>query len=451
MAPRNDETATLLRTGRGAGASASYALLVTEGPDSGRRMTVDASVPSRILVGCGPACELGLTDRHASRRHAALELTDRGLRLTDVGSSNGTFVDGLAIGEAFLRGGESIRVGETLIVVEAQVTGDEPEIPALDHYGPLIGQSPEMRRLYPLCARLAASEIPVLIEGETGTGKEVLAEALHLGGPRAGGPFIVFDCTAVPANLMESELFGHEQGAFTGATTARRGVFEQAHEGTLLIDEIGDLELPLQSKLLRAIERSEVKRVGGNHWQRVKVRVLSATRRDLDREVLAERFRDDLYFRIAVARIELPPLRNRRGDTGVLARHFWDRLGGANRPIPYHVFQRWEEYAWPGNVRELHNAVARQLALGDLAELHTRSLGSAGLGSSQAPAAEDPIEQVLAAELPLPMARQRMVEEFERRYLERVLGRHDGNVGKAAAASGIARRYFMLLRSRRGI
>src|SRR4029077_11022397 len=164
--------------------------------------------------------------------------------------------------------------------------------------------------------------VPVIIEGETGTGKEVLAESIHETSARAKGPFVVFACTTVPVNLVESELFGHERGAFTGAVAARKGVFEQAHGGTLLIDEIGDLDAALQPKLLRAIERSEIRRVGASHPTRVDVRILAATRRDLDREVQLGRFRDDLFHRLAVGRLELPPLRARRGDVALLARSF---------------------------------------------------------------------------------------------------------------------------------
>src|SRR5262245_60431404 len=188
-----------------------------------------------------------------------------------------------------------------------------------------------------------------------------MAEALHEQGPRASQPFVVFDCTAVPPNLVESELFGHERGAFTGAVTQRKGVFEQAHGGTLLIDEIGDLDLPLQPKLLRAIERGEIRRVGADRWIRVDVRVLAATRRDLAREVQAGRFRDDLFHRLAVGRIELPPLRHRRGDVPLLARQVWRELGGDARLLPAEILLKWEDYEWPGNVRELRNAVARQL------------------------------------------------------------------------------------------
>jgi len=298
-----------------------------------------------------------------------------------------------------------------------------------------------MRRLYPLCERLAQSNVAVVIEGETGTGKEALAEALHETGPRAGGPYVVFDCTSVHGPLMESELFGHDKGAFTGAIAMRKGVFELAHGGTLLIDEIGDLDLSLQPKLLRAVERGEMRRVGGDRPIHVDVRLIAATRRDLDQEVAAGRFREDLFHRLAVARIELPPLKRRRGDVALLARHWWSVLGGDLAGPPSELLRRWEREPWPGNVRELRNTIARHIALGDLAPTADPPPSSHGRG-------HDVIEEAIHAGLPFVRAREKVVDEFQRRYLEHVLTQAGGDTAKAAAASGIARRYFNLLRAR---
>ena len=344
----------------------TYTLTVVDGPDVGMRFAFDGTQPSPVLVGQGPICDFRLTDHQVSRRHLQLEHIGKRLRITDLQSKNGTFVDGVAIVEAFLCGGEFIRIGATAVEVQHQ-PGAPITLPLATSFGRYLGASTEIRRLYPLLERIAQSEVPVVIEGETGTGKEVLAEALHERGPRASMPFVVFDCTAVPSNLVESELFGHERGAFTGAHTARQGVFEQAHGGTLLIDEIGDLDISLQPKLLRAIDRRQVRRVGGNHAIDVDVRIMAATRRDLDREVQENRFRDDLFHRIAVARVQLPPLRRRCGDVSILANHFCQLLGGKHSLHPS-LLRRWEDFSWPGNVRQLRNAVARVLALGELAE-----------------------------------------------------------------------------------
>jgi transcriptional regulator with GAF, ATPase, and Fis domain len=250
---------------------------------------------------------------------------------------------------------------------------------------------------------------------------------------------------------VESELFGHERGAFTGAAGTRKGVFEQAHGGTLFIDEIGDLLPELQPKLLRAVERAEIRRVGGDRRIPVDVRIIAATRRDLDREVQEGNFRDDLFFRLVVTRIELPPLRARRGDIAVLARHFWQTLGGEGE-IPYELMRQLEGYAWPGNVRELRNAIARRLALGALS-VEREEEPQPSLVAPSAPSLETSdcaIERVLEQDLQFSKARAVLLGEFERRYVARILGQTGGNVSRAAAASGLARRYFNVIRARGG-
>ncbi len=432
----------------------SFRLLVVEGFDAGRDLCIHGSEASRLLVGKGPTADLKLVDPTVSRRHVALEIESGRLRITDLGSTNGTRLDGHEIVDAYARGGELLRVGSTSLRVErvAQVAAIEPA-PSGSPFARVIGASSAMRRLYPLCERLAASAVPVIIEGETGTGKESLAEALHEAGPRAAFPFVVFDCTAVAASLVESELFGHERGAFTGAETARKGLFELAEGGTLLIDEIGDLDPSLQPKLLRAVERSEIRRVGGAKTIRCNVRFLAATRRDLEREVQRGRFRDDLFHRLAVARVELPPLRKRREDIPLLARHFWSSLGGAAEGPPSEILDAWADMPWPGNVRELRNAVARRIALGELDRSLVGSPGSPGqtsaAGSPDPDVAHAEFERVIEMDLPYPKARRMVLESFIHRYVARALAARGGNVGAAAAASGIARRYFQLLRERR--
>jgi transcriptional regulator with PAS, ATPase and Fis domain len=418
-------------------------------PDGGvSPLRLDESRPPRLLVGKGPACELRLDDPLVSRRHAAIEIGAQSLRLQDLGSTNGTFVNGVRVIEAILRGGETLRIGTTALRVDVETT-TAPALEAVSQgFGRLLGVSPEMRRLHAIFRRLAASEVPIVIEGETGTGKELLAESIHEESARAKGPFVVLDCTTVSASLLESELFGHERGAFTGAVATRKGVFEQAGGGTLFIDEIGDLDVALQSKLLRAIERSEIRRVGGSGWTHVDVRVVAATRRDLDRAVLQGSFRDDLFFRLAVGRVEIPPLRNRSGDVRFLGQRFWSTLGGHPAEMPPALVARLEEHSWPGNVRELYNAIARAIAVGEV-ELGSRSAPGAREASGDPGAAvPDFLEETLSCDLPFPRARDRVLDEFERRYVERVLAKHDGNVARAAAASGIARRYFQIIRAR---
>jgi transcriptional regulator with GAF, ATPase, and Fis domain len=426
-----------------------HRLRVIDGPDAGREFALDPDAPLRTLLGTSPACGIRLTDPAVSRRHAAIECCGDRYRLTDLRSTNGTLVDGVAVIDAYLNGDETIRVGSSALRAESAPNRDHSEevssLPSAMRFGRLLGASIAMRRLYSLCERIARSTVPVVIEGETGTGKEVLAESLHLVGERKG-PFVVFDCTAVSSNLLEATLFGHERGAFTGAIATHVGLFEEADGGTLLIDEIGDLDLALQAKLLRVLDRGELRRVGGRRSIRVDVRVLAATRRDLDRAVAAGRFRDDLFHRLAVARVELPPLRERKCDITLLARHFAKEMAGTSDMLTPETLARFAEYSWPGNVRELRNAVARIVALGD-------SAGQPGwpLRPSDplpAPGLDDWLDSVLATTPAFPLARRKVVEAFERRYVERILAAHGGSVTQAARASGLALRYFRLVKAR---
>jgi DNA-binding NtrC family response regulator len=414
----------------------------------------DAATAGPVFLGTGELANLRLRDPEVSRRHVSIEVDGPQLRVRDLGSTNGTRVNGLRVMEAFLTGNETVELGSTMIHVVRDDTGGRP-LPALgpDRFGDYIGRSLAMRRLYPVCERLAASEVPLVIEGETGTGKEALAEAIHARGARASKPFVIFDCTSVPGTLIEAALFGHEKGAFTGATMSKAGVFEEAEGGTLLIDEIGDLDKALQAKLLRAIQKAEVRRLGGNRWIKVDVRIIAATRRDLDAEVQAGRFRDDLFFRLAVARIVLPPLRERREDVEPLARHFWD-MYGRDQPFPQDVLPKLTSHPWPGNVRELANTVARLVALGDLQEsgqtlFMQRRDGIASDAQFAGGEGEvDFIDDVVLKNLELARARELVVREFERRYVSHLLETHSGDIGRAASASGIGERYLRMIRAR---
>lgn len=419
-------------------AARAFSLLVAEGDQAGMACAIPKAAPHRFTVGKSEACDLTLTDREVSRRHLALEQRGGVLHVEDLGSTNGTFVNGVRVIEALVEGGETLRVGSTVLRVEARGEKDAVRTPPAMGFGRVIGASPQMRRLYPFCERLAKTDIPVVIEGETGTGKELLAESLHENSLRANGPFVVFDCTTVAPNLMEAVLFGHERGAYTGADSARPGVFERADGGTLFIDEIGDLEIGLQAKLLRAVERSEVRRVGGASYTKVDVRLVCATRRDLELAIQEGCFRDDLYHRLAVARIELPPLRNRSGDVELLAQFFWGQLGGGS--IPPGFIENVKLHRWPGNVRELRNLVARTIALGDLAPVMPSDSAQDDLSGF--------FDEVLSEELPFTRARDMVMDEFRRQFVERALERHGGSVPKAAAAAGVSRRYFDRIRER---
>jgi DNA-binding NtrC family response regulator len=399
-----------------------FSLRVTSAADHGAELTVSGADAGPVYVGTSPACQLRLSDVKVSRRHIALQVDDTLLRLTDLESTNGTMVSGMLVREVFLRGGEVVLVGDTELSVTEREPTNASRTLAMS-FGRVLGVSMEMRRLYPLCERLASSDVSILIEGEGGTGKELLAEALHRASARSEGPFVVFDGTAIPPKEVEAALFGAESGAL-----------EQATGGTLYLNEVADLDSTVQAKLLRFLEHG-----GGD------VRLIASTRRDIDKEIQARRFRDDLFFRLAVGRIELPPLRKRAGDVRYLIRHFWKQLGGGQSLPPTSLMERFDSYSWPGNVRELRNAVLRRIALGDIAQ--QKELEMTELGDQHE---LDAMDRVVALRLPLAQSRDLVVEEFERRYLAKLLEHHAGNATDAAKAAGVARRYFQLLRTRRG-
>jgi two-component system, NtrC family, response regulator HydG len=415
-----------------AGELRSYQLTVIEGPDTGAVLALDISNPTRVLLGQSNVCSLVLGDRQVSRRHAAIDLHKGGVKVVDLGSTNGTRVNGVRILEAMLEPNDRLVIGGTTLRLDmAKAAPGSGEFSPSVGFGRVVGASTAMRRLYPLCERLALSDLPATIEGETGVGKELLAEALHESGPRKAKPFIVFDCAGVRGDSVIATLFGDGVG---------NSALEQARGGTLLLDEVAELADDAQARLLRFLDKREVRREAGGLVES-DARILATSRRDLDQAVQAGRFRDELFYRLAVSRIELPPLREREGDVEILARAFWKSMSGSQRgPFPSGLLERYEHYKWPGNVRELKNVVARRIALGAFAE--------SGSTDDAPSASGDVIERVLALDLPLVEARAKVVTEFEARYLAKVLEQHGGNVSRAAAASGIARRYFQLLRAR---
>jgi DNA-binding NtrC family response regulator len=323
---------------------------------------------------------------------------------------------------------------------------DEPT-----RFGRMVGRSAVTRSLFELLQRAATSEATVLIEGETGTGKEATAEAIHSEGDRKDGPFVVIDCGAIPPQLLESELFGHERGSFTGAVAARQGAFEAASGGTIFLDEIGELTLDLQPKILRVLERRHVKRVGSPHYVNIDVRVIAATNRSLKAEVQAQRFRSDLYYRLAVVQVKLPPLRERLSDLPLLVENMLRSLGRDQEPIASSLrtqpfLERLMHYRWPGNVRQLRNYVERCVALDD-ATLPTN------LDTMPPPPSGAPLEGIDAIDItqPLKFARERCVGNFERRYLEALLRKHNNNVSAAARAAEVDRIHFYRLLWKHGL
>jgi len=324
---------------------------------------------------------------------------------------------------------------------------DEPT-----RFGKMVGRSSVTRQLFEVLQRAASSDATVLIEGETGTGKEAAAEAIHTQGARKNGPFVVIDCGAIPPQLLESELFGHERGAFTGAVSARPGAFEAASGGTIFLDEIGELTLDLQPKILRMLEGRHVKRVGSTQYNKIDVRVIAATNRSLRSEVQAQRFRSDLYYRLAVVQLKLPPLRERIGDIPILVNHVLDSLGVTEQPIAEKMrspqfIERVTAYRWPGNVRQLRNYIERCVALDDptLPPSPDTIAPPPPRAPSHAP------ESAVDTSQPLRLAREQCVSEFERRYLEALLVQHKNNVTAAARAADVDRIHFYRLLWKHGL
>ncbi|HXG02911.1 MAG TPA: sigma-54 dependent transcriptional regulator [Candidatus Binatia bacterium] len=312
----------------------------------------------------------------------------------------------------------------------------------------IVGRSPVMARVFELVRKAARSEANILIRGESGTGKELIARAVHANSPRAGQPFVPVDCASLPENLLESELFGHEKGAFTGAVRAKPGLMEVARGGTLFLDEIGELSLALQSKLLRALQERQIRRVGGTSLIDVDVRLVSATNRDLRDAVTRGRFREELYYRVNVIEIALPPLRERAGDVTLLAHAFLKRYGqGRLRGFDEDALAALERYSWPGNVRELQNVIERACALADGEAVRLRDLPeyvARGGVAALRPAPGGPVGEAAALaggeDLPLKEAKERWMSVLEASYLRTLLGRHGGNISAAAKAAGVDRK-----------
>jgi transcriptional regulator with PAS, ATPase and Fis domain len=417
-------------------------VLVTKGPDAGA--AVEAA-GKRLAVGSAPDNDLVLSDALVSRRHCEIELGEAGFRVRDTGSTNGVHVAGTRIYDASFNKLTELVLGESRLTITLLSDGEERAQSSAQKFGDLLGRSSKMRELFADLERLAPSMLGILIEGETGVGKDVVAESIHHESARSEGPYVVFDCGAVAPTLIESELFGHERGAYTGASTTRAGVFEEAHGGTLFLDEVGELPKELQPKLLRVLEGQSIKRLGGTRAVVVDVRVLAATNRNLAAEVARGQFRQDLYYRLAACKVCVPPLRERLDDIPMLVEHFLKADNAALTPanVPAHVWEMFAAHRWPGNVRELRHAVQRlviapELSLrmvddGPSADEHKRANGAR------------------SAAIPLRVARRDAVESFERAYITDILQRAEGNPVRAAGLAEVSRQMVQKMMRKHGI
>ena len=423
---------------------------------SGAAKGTTRAVGARMTIGKAPSNDLVLSDDTVSRQHCELVRTGQAIHVKDLGSTNGTRIDGTRIQDAQLGSGSILRVGEVKIAVRPATQRVEVMPSDATEFHGVIGSTLAMRTIFGVLERIAPTDATVLLEGETGTGKDVFARAIAAASPRAHKPFVVVDCGAVSYSLIESELFGHERGAFTGAVAGRAGAFEMADNGTLFLDEIGELPVDVQPKLLRVLETREFRRVGGNKTLQVNVRVVAATKRNLLREVQAGKFREDLYFRLAVVPVTVPPLRARREDIPLLARHILDvtRKTAGTTAAPHTLgpaaIQAMMAHDWPGNVRELRNVLERAVYLAR-AEGAT---GSAELALTMlASGARSPTDDTFQFEAGKSYRDMRTAyeTEFERRFVKWLLGRHDGNFSAAARDAKMDRKHLHELAKKHGL
>ena len=415
-----------------------FHLTVIEGPQTGTAWRSESDV---CAIGSHARCHMIIDDPTVSRFHCEIRMDQGAARLRDTGSRNGTVVDGVRIIESYVRSGSTIRLGRTVLRFELGLESNRLRMSSNTRFGLLAGQSTRMRQVFAYLERAAATDATLLLEGETGTGKTAAARSVHQESQRREGPFVMVDCGAIPATLLESELFGHEKGAFTGAGARRIGAFEEASGGTLFLDEIGELPADLQPKLLGALENRTVRRLGANAMVPIDVRVIAATNRDLRTEINTGGFRSDLYFRLAVIKVEMPALRQRPEDMDAVARQVLSSLGADQARIDAllapQLIEQLRGSAWPGNIRELKNYLERCLVFDDVMPLENT------------PADDDGMP--VYASLPYADAKQRALGHFERAYLEELLRRHDGKVADAAQAAEIDRTYFYRLLRRHGL
>jgi two-component system, NtrC family, response regulator HydG len=404
---------------------------VITGADAGQRLDIE---PTGLLVGSGIDCDLQLDDALVSRRHLELRPETEGLRVLDLESTNGTLLHGARIRDVLLTGDTVLGVGDSSLQVRLRAEPLDMTVSPRTQFGAAVAFSPSMRHVFALLERAAKSDVTVLLEGDSGTGKDVLATALHTESKRCEGELVVVDCGAIPDGLVESELFGHEKGAFTGAMQARPGAFELAHGGTIFLDEIGELPIEAQPKLLRALENRSFRRVGGAKTIKVDVRVIAATNRRLREAVRHKEFREDLFYRLAVVHVRVPRLAERPDDIVPIAERFLRRAtGDDDATVPEDLAALLKSYPWPGNARELRNVVER-FATFDRTDARLLF----GAASTQPAQAKGP-DYAGLERLPYHDAKKQVMEAFHRAVLPRAVEGAGGSVARAAETLGLPR------------
>jgi transcriptional regulator with GAF, ATPase, and Fis domain len=445
--PQPTEISTRAQSVDGA-VSDEIVVVVLSGSQRGRQVRLD----EKMRVGKAPDNDLVLEDDTVSRHHCELERREHGIFVRDLGSTNHTRVGRTAIQEAVVEAGATIKVGGVELGVRVEPRRAQLLPSESTQFGEALGHSIALRTIFGVLERIAPTDAAVLLLGETGTGKDVLARSIHQQSPRRAAPFVVVDCGAVSYSLIESELFGHERGAFTGAVATRQGAFELAGKGTVFLDEVGELPLDVQPKLLRVLESGEFRRVGGNKTITAEARIVAATKRDLKAEVERGKFREDLYFRLAVVPVNVPPLRSRREDIPPLVERFLD-LARRRDPVAAAVtlspgtLAALAAHDWPGNVRELRNVLDRAIYIataGGERELKLLDLPVTAAVANQGPTAFD-------AKKSYREVRDEFEADFERRYVGWLLDRHAGNISAAAREAKMDRKHLYDLARRHGL
>lgn len=428
-------------------------LIFMDGPSKGKKLTLNKD---RLTIGKRDNNDIVVTDKTVSRKHCEIVYEAEAFLLRDCESTNGTFLNGSKVKEAYLSPADVIKLGSTqleFIVFDEKVSIEPSD---KEEFGGMVGKSRKMRQIFAILEKISKTHASVIVEGETGTGKDLVAKAVHEHSTRRQKPFIVFDCTGVAPNLIESELFGHEKGAFTGAIRSRPGIFEAAKGGTVFLDELGELPLDLQPKLLRALENREVRRVGANEATRIDVRVVSATNRNLKQEIQDGKFREDLYYRMSVVKVLLPALRDRAEDIPLIVERLLTtqtynktQTGFKVIRVEDDALKLLQRYPWPGNVRELANVLERACSF---VEGDTIRRNDLEFVFSEMDEAEERTENMrINTDVPFKEAKQEIVERFEKEYLEELLKKYNYNLSKAAREAKVDRKHIRNLLKKYGI